>query len=130
MKDKLLYANILQLKIFRSFILCNRHVYFVQMSLSGMRDFSQINSPPKGRLEVKIHVGNLDRSLIRTALLKEFQRNGQVFVVVPLVQQVHPTKLMLQSLFEGEFLPDGTSPLKVGAGQSVCFSIFINFINS
>eukprot|EP01036_Dinobryon_divergens_P029109 gene29108-38171_t len=81
----------------------------LQMSLSGLRDFSQMNSPPK------VHVGPINNTMIKAALENEFSRNGQVFVVVPLVRHVEPTRVMLESLFEGDALEDGSLPIKAYA---------------
>jgi len=73
----------------------------LQMALSGLRDLSQMTSPPKGRLEVKVEVTKLDKMIIKTAINNEIARGGQAFVVVPLVQYVEPTRLLLE-----EILPD------------------------
>jgi len=73
----------------------------LQMALSGLRDLSQMTSPPKGRLEVKVKVLKLDKLLMKTAIEAEISRGGQAFVVVPLVQQVEPTRDLLE-----EILPD------------------------
>eukprot|EP01038_Epipyxis_sp_PR26KG_P010616 gene10616-14257_t len=70
----------------------------LQMSLSGLRDFSKMNSPPKGRLEVKVHVGFNNHSIIQQAISYEVSREGQVFVVVPFIQDILPTKLMIKEL--------------------------------
>lgn len=57
----------------------------------GLKDLSQINSPPKGRKEVEVYVGHEDKETIRKAILRELERKGQVFVVVPLIEQIEET---------------------------------------
>ena len=50
----------------------------LQLSLSGMRDFSLMTSPPKGRKEVTVHVGLEEDSIISKAIDLELSRGGQV----------------------------------------------------
>lgn len=62
----------------------------LQMSLSGLRDLSLLNSPPSGRLEVTVTVGEDRDEVIRDAVSAEVARGGQVFLVVPFVADVPP----------------------------------------
>jgi transcription-repair coupling factor (superfamily II helicase) len=51
----------------------------LHMSLSGLRDISVINTPPKGRRPIRTHVGEFDEELIAAALRREHARGGQSF---------------------------------------------------
>ena len=51
----------------------------LQMSLSGMRDISVIETPPAGRRSIATHVGEYDEQLVREALERERARGGQSF---------------------------------------------------
>ncbi len=51
------------------------------MSLTGVRDLSTIDTPPEERLPVQTMVQFYDETLIRNAILRELDRNGQVFFV-------------------------------------------------
>ena len=53
----------------------------MHMALSGIRDMSTIETPPESRLPVITHVGQYNERLIREALLRELERDGQVFIV-------------------------------------------------
>ena len=53
----------------------------LHMSLSGARDMSTINTPPRERLPVRTILSEYDNSLVRQAILRELDRNGQVFFV-------------------------------------------------
>jgi transcription-repair coupling factor (superfamily II helicase) len=53
----------------------------LHMSLSGIRDLSTINTPPEERLPVQTFVATYDETLIRKAILRELDRDGQVFYV-------------------------------------------------
>ena len=51
----------------------------LQMSLAGLRDISVIETPPEGRRPVRTYVGPYDEELVRKAINREVQRDGQVF---------------------------------------------------
>ena len=53
----------------------------LQMSLSGVRDLSIIDTPPSGRTPVKVHVGSYDSDLVSTAIRHELHRGGQVYYI-------------------------------------------------
>ena len=54
-------------------------------------------SPPRGRKEVLVTVGIIERSSVVSAIEREVLRGGQVFVVVPFIRDVHPTRMQLKS---------------------------------
>jgi transcription-repair coupling factor (superfamily II helicase) len=60
----------------------------LQMSLSGIRSMSVIETPPEERLAVKSIVAVFDEALIREAVEKELARGGQVFFVHNRVQDI------------------------------------------
>ncbi|HOT24194.1 MAG TPA: transcription-repair coupling factor [Thermoleophilia bacterium] len=51
----------------------------LQMSLSGIRDISVIETPPRGRHEIHTYIGEYRDELVRIAIEKELAREGQVF---------------------------------------------------
>lgn len=51
------------------------------MSLSGARDMSIINTPPPERLPIKTFVLPFSRQVIREAILREMDREGQIYFV-------------------------------------------------
>ncbi len=53
----------------------------LHMSLTGVRDMSVIETPPEERLPIKTTVTTADDDLIRTAILREIDRGGQVYFV-------------------------------------------------
>ncbi len=60
----------------------------LHMSLSGIRDMSIVETPPEDRLSVKTYVGAYDADLVRQVILRELERNGQVFFVHNRVQSI------------------------------------------
>ncbi len=55
----------------------------LQLSLTGVRDLSLIQTPPIDRLAIRTYVSEFDTVTIREALLRERFRGGQSFLVVP-----------------------------------------------
>jgi transcription-repair coupling factor (superfamily II helicase) len=60
----------------------------LHMSLVGVRDMSTMETPPEDRLPVRTYVAEYDERLIRDAVLRELERNGQVFFVHNRVQTI------------------------------------------
>jgi transcription-repair coupling factor (superfamily II helicase) len=58
------------------------------MALSGVRDISNINTPPEERLPIITHVGPYDQKLVREAIVRELDRGGQVFFVHNRIQSI------------------------------------------
>ena len=74
----------------------------LHMSLAGIRDMSTIETPPEERLPIKTHVGAYDEGIVREAILRELERNGQVFFVH---NRVHSIAMVADRL--GSLVPDG-----------------------
>jgi transcription-repair coupling factor (superfamily II helicase) len=70
----------------------------LQMSLAGMRDISIIETPPEGRRPVKTYVGEYDENLVKQALMREKQRDGQAFFVHNRVETIDETAEGLRGL--------------------------------
>lgn len=70
----------------------------MHMALMGAKDMSLINSPPQNRLPVKTDISRFDHDLIRTAVLREMDRGGQVFFVHNRVQSIYGIAALLNEL--------------------------------
>ena len=53
----------------------------LHMSLSGIRDLSVIETPPKDRMAIQTHIARLDAKVISEAIRYELGRGGQVYFV-------------------------------------------------
>ena len=51
----------------------------LQMSLTGIRDISVIETPPRGRHEIRTYIGEYRDEIARVAIEKELGRGGQTF---------------------------------------------------
>jgi transcription-repair coupling factor (superfamily II helicase) len=70
----------------------------LHMSLSGLRDISIIETPPEGRRPIRTTVGELDEELIKLALDREHERNGQAFYLHNRVETIEDAAQKLQQL--------------------------------
>ncbi len=68
------------------------------MALTGVRDISQINTPPAERLPIVTHIGPYAPRLVRQAILREIERGGQVFFVHNRVQTIRGMESHLAKL--------------------------------
>lgn len=68
------------------------------MALAGVRDISNLNTPPEERLPIITHVGPYSPRLVRQAVLRELERGGQVFFVHNRVQTIHAMRMHLEKL--------------------------------
>jgi transcription-repair coupling factor (superfamily II helicase) len=59
------------------------------MALSDIRDMSVIETPPEDRLAVKSSVSVFDEDLIRDAVSRELERNGQIFFVHNKIKDIY-----------------------------------------
>ena len=80
------------------------------MSLSGIKDMSVINTPPKNRLPIKTYVGAWNENMVKNAITHELDREGQVFYLYNRVETIEEFKFHLQKL-----LPNAR--IAIGHGQ-------------
>jgi len=73
----------------------------LQMSLAGLRDITNIETPPEGRRPVKTYVGEYDEELVRQALEREKARGGQAFFLHNRVETIDETAERLRALCPG-----------------------------
>jgi transcription-repair coupling factor (superfamily II helicase) len=80
------------------------------MALTGVRDISNLNTPPEERLPIVTHVGPYSPKLVRQAILRELERGGQIFFVHNRVNTIDAIKAHLNQL-----VPE--AQVDVGHGQ-------------
>jgi len=61
----------------------------LDMSLSGIRDISNIDTPPEKRLPVQTYVVEESESTMRDACLRELSRGGQIFILYNRVESIY-----------------------------------------
>jgi transcription-repair coupling factor (superfamily II helicase) len=61
----------------------------LHLSLLGIRDISNLETPPAGRLAIETRIVRWDEKLIRHAILRELNREGQIYFVHNRVHNIH-----------------------------------------
>lgn len=70
------------------------------MSLSGIKDMSIINTPPKNRLPIKTYVGEWNETMVKNAINHELDREGQVFIYITELKQYKNSKINYKKLYQ------------------------------
>lgn len=70
----------------------------LNMALSGLKDLSVINTPPKNRLPIKTYVGEFSETYVKNAINQELQRDGQVYYLYNRVETINKFKEKLSQI--------------------------------
>lgn len=70
----------------------------LQMSLTGIRSLSLIETPPVNRFPVQTYVIEENKQIIKDAIYKELARHGQVFLLYNKVQSIEDERSKIQNL--------------------------------
>ena len=86
----------------------------LHMSLVGVRDISNLETPPDDRSAVQTKVLRFNNEVIRSALLRELNRGGQAFFVHNRVNDIHLIQQKLESLVPEASFRFGHGQMKEG----------------
>ena len=70
----------------------------LHLSLLGIRDISNLETPPPDRLAIETRIVRFDKQLIRHAILREMNREGQVYFVHNRVLDIHTVADKIRSI--------------------------------
>jgi transcription-repair coupling factor (superfamily II helicase) len=70
----------------------------LHLSLLGIRDISNLETAPAGRLAIETRIVRFDHSLIRHAITRELNREGQVYFVHNRVHNIHEIAGQVQKI--------------------------------
>jgi len=82
----------------------------LHMALLGVRDISNLETPPEDRLAVETRIGRWDEELIRHAIMRELNRGGQIYFVHNRISDIQLVAQKLQRI-----VPEAN--LVIGHGQ-------------
>jgi transcription-repair coupling factor (superfamily II helicase) len=82
----------------------------LHMSLLGVRNISNLETAPEDRLAVETRIARFDEQLIRHAVLRELNRDGQIYFVHNRVHDIQSVAARLQRI-----VPEAT--ISIGHGQ-------------
>ena len=96
----------------------------LHMAMAGIRDLSVIDTPPEDRVPIKTYVLPYEEQLIREALLREIERDGQIFFVHNRVQSIYHVANRLRSLVPEARIGVGHGQLDERELERVMFEFF------
>ncbi|HEV8353971.1 MAG TPA: transcription-repair coupling factor [bacterium] len=70
----------------------------LHMALVGLRDMSIMETPPEARLPIHTEIRPYDEDLVRSAIVRELERGGQVYVVHNRVETIERSARRIRSL--------------------------------
>jgi transcription-repair coupling factor (superfamily II helicase) len=70
----------------------------LQMSLSGVRDVTIIETPPRDRHPIQTYVGLFDEGMVSRAIGREIERGGQVYYLHNRVETIDKAAMRLREL--------------------------------
>ncbi|MCX7701024.1 MAG: transcription-repair coupling factor [Gemmataceae bacterium] len=70
----------------------------LHLALLGLRDISNLETPPPDRLPIETRITRFDKAMIRQAILRELNREGQVYFVHNRVQNIHEIAATVQDI--------------------------------
>ncbi len=71
----------------------------LNMALSGLKDLSVINIPPEGRIATKTFVVRENEKILKEAIKKELDRDGQVFYIHNRIETIEQKTEELKKMF-------------------------------
>lgn len=95
------------------------------MSLSGIKDMSVINTPPKNRLPIKTFVGEFNETSLKNAITHELDRDGQVFYLYNRVETIEEFRIRLQKLIPNAKIVVGHAKLD----EKTLEKVMVDFAN-
>ncbi|CAM9935199.1 unnamed protein product, partial [Phaeothamnion confervicola] len=84
----------------------------LHMSLAGIRDLSTIFTPPAGRQNITTYIMKTAEETVTRAIRRELRRGGQVFYVVPRINDIQATAEMVTKLVPEAKVVVGHSKVK------------------
>lgn len=97
----------------------------LHMSMIGIRDMSVIEEPPEERIPVQTYVLEKNDHVIKEAVLKELERNGQLFYVYNRVQGIESVASHIQKLVPEARVVVGHGKM----GERELENVMIDFMN-
>jgi len=97
----------------------------LQLALGGLREISLITDPPQGRLPVRTYVMQLKDAVLKAAVERELEREGQVYYVHNRIESISLVAERLQKLVPNARIGVGHGQM----GDEELEQVFLDFIN-
>ena len=96
----------------------------LHMAMLGIRDISNLTTPPSNRIAVETRVARWDERLIRSAIDRELARGGQVFFVHNRIHDIHKVEHRLKQI-----VPEATIVIAHGRlSESELEEVMLTFV--
>lgn len=96
----------------------------LHMALIGVRDISNLETPPEERMAVETRVGRWDDKILRSAIVRELNRGGQIFFVHNRIGDMHTIAEKIKRIVPEVRLEIGHGQMNEGALERV----MVNFV--
>ncbi len=97
----------------------------LHLALLGVRDISNLESPPDDRLAIETRVTRFDDELVRHAILRELNRDGQIFFVHNRVYDIERVAARLSQIVPETRITIGHGQM----GEGELERVMIDFVN-
>lgn len=101
----------------------------LNMSMAGLRDLSIIATPPARRLAVRTFVSQWDTATVRDAVMREFQRGGQVYFLHNEVKSMARQVADLEEMFPTARIGMAHGQMPPGEMESVMRDFYARRLN-
>ncbi len=91
----------------------------LQLALSGARDLSTIETPPRHRLAPRTYISRLSKKVVSEAIRREMDRGGQIFFVHNRVQSLPAMERFIKTAVPEARLLVAHGQMKAGALEAV-----------
>jgi transcription-repair coupling factor (superfamily II helicase) len=96
----------------------------LEMSLTGIRDLTLLNTPPADRLPILTYVGELDERAVAESIRRELLREGQVFYVHNRVADIEDVAAELRELVPEARIVIAHGQMDEGSLEQVVFDFW------
>lgn len=96
----------------------------LNMSMMGIRDMSLIETPPEARYPVQTYVLEYQDSLLREAILREINRNGQTYILYNRVSSIERFHAHLQQVVPEARIAVGHGQMRESALEDVMIDFY------
>ncbi len=97
----------------------------LQLALGGLREISLITDPPQGRLPIRTYVMAMKDGVLKAAIERELEREGQVFLVHNRIETIGQIAEKVQKLVPNARISVGHGQM----GDEELEQVFLDFIN-
>jgi transcription-repair coupling factor (superfamily II helicase) len=98
----------------------------LEMSLTGIRDLTILNTPPADRQPILTYVGELDERAVAEAIRRELLREGQVFYVHNRVQDIEQVAANIKDLVPEARVAIAHGQMDEGSLEQVVYDFWEN----